>query len=401
MKNVSIGFVPRERFSSAPESLNSILQHTDTSSKLFIVDCQTPVAIWRQIEDLIRGRDNVKIIRSDSHLLPNQARNAVVREADSEFLCLIENENIVEAGWLETLRNACEQASADVAAPLLMEGRPGTSKVHFDDALGSVLEDSSGQGGTISISPRTPTPELARQGRQLVDCLETHCLLFRRSVFDRLGKFDESLNTSEEVDLSLALKHAHAPIVFEPACTIHYILPTYPLPDVDKAYFMKKWNLVQAKDSHSIIKAKWKLSRLPQIIGFVEERYYRGAGLLADWANEIAGAKRAHGKTIVVGIEEFEDPGVFDSVGALPFMERDGQYWGAPADDEAAIAELERLKSERNASLLVFLWSNYWQLDHYRKFGKHVTRRYERVIDNDHLIAFDLSKYQDAAPAAA
>ena len=86
MKNVSIGFVPRERFSSAPESLNSILQHTDTSSKLFIVDCQTPVAIWRQIEDLIRGRDNVKIIRSDSHLLPNQARNAVVREADSEFL---------------------------------------------------------------------------------------------------------------------------------------------------------------------------------------------------------------------------------------------------------------------------------------------------------------------------
>jgi GT2 family glycosyltransferase len=401
MKDVSIGFVPRERFSSAPESLKSILEHTDTSTKLFIVDCQTPVEIWREIEGLIRGRDNVRVIRSESQLLPNQARNAVLREADSEFLCLIENDNIVQAGWLETLRNACEQLSADVAAPLLMEGRPGTSKVHFDDALGTVMADPTGAEETLSITPRVPTREMARQGRQLVDCLETHCLMFRRSVFDRLGDFDESLNTSEEVDLSLALKHVRAPIVFEPACTIHYILPTYPLPEVDRAYFMKKWNLVQAKESHSTIKTKWKLSQLPQIIGFVEERYYRGAGLLGEWAEEIAAAKRADGSAILVGIEEFEDPGVFDCVGALPFMEKDGHYFGAPADDAAAIAELERLKSSRNATLLVFLWSNYWQLDHYSEFGRHVNRRYERVIDNDHLIAFDLSKYQDAAPAAA
>lgn len=30
--------------------------------------------------------------------------------------------------------------------------------------------------------------------------------------------------------------------------------------------------------------------------------------------------------------------------GAIPFIEKDGQWWGAPADDEAALRELERLR---------------------------------------------------------
>jgi len=235
-------------------------------------------------------------------------------------------------------------------------------------------------------------------GRQIVDCLETHCLLFRCSVFERLGSFDERMNTSEEVDLSLALKHVNAPIVFEPACKIHYILPTYPLPEVDRAYFMKKWNLDQAHESHILIKEKWKLSQLPQIIGFVEERFYRGAGLLGEWASEIANAKTPGTNAIVVGIDEFENPEIFDSVHALPFTERNGEFWGAPADDKAAIDELERLRKERDASILVFLWSNFWQLDHYRKFGEHIRRHYDRVISNDHLIAFDLTRMPGAEP---
>ena len=397
-RNIAIGFVPRERFSLAPESLESILKNTDSSIELLIVDCDTPPAVWKSIVKIIRGRDNVRVLHSDAHLLPNEARNAVVRETDAEFLCLIENDNLVEAGWLETLRNACEELAADVAVPLLMEGRPGTSKVHFDDNLGAVTADWTEGRESVSISPRTSTREMAKRGRQLVDCLETHCLLFRRSVFARLGEFDELLNTSDEVDLSLALKHANAPIVFEPACKIHHVLPTYPLPDVDRPYFMKKWDLVQAHEAHKRIQAKWHLAELPKVIGFVEERFYRGAGLLGTWADEIAHAKRAYGNAILVGIQEFEDPAVFDRVDALPFMERDGQYWGAPADDDAAIAELERLRAERNASLLVFLWSNYWQLSYYRKFGEHVARRYDRVINNGHLIAFDLSTARGEEP---
>ncbi|HVF98502.1 MAG TPA: polysaccharide pyruvyl transferase family protein, partial [Chloroflexia bacterium] len=39
----------------------------------------------------------------------------------------------------------------------------------------------------------------------------------------------------------------------------------------------------------------------------------------------------------------------------LPFLERDGLYWGLPADSSNAIAELERLRNE-GAQYIVFMW---------------------------------------------
>jgi len=50
MTNITIGFVPRERFSSAAESLESILTtKTDTPFEMLIVDCATPPSIVEPI----------------------------------------------------------------------------------------------------------------------------------------------------------------------------------------------------------------------------------------------------------------------------------------------------------------------------------------------------------------
>src|SRR5205823_6557192 len=45
----------------------------------------------------------------------------------------------------------------------------------------------------------------------------------------------------------------------------------------------------------------------------------------------------------------------------LPFMERNGQYWGPPGDDATAIAELERLR-QCGARFIVFAWPAFWWL---------------------------------------
>ena len=91
------------------------------------------------------------------------------------------------------------------------------------------------------------------------------------------------------------------------------------------------------------------------------------------------------------GFHTPEQVGELDDIAALPFTEKDGQFWGAPADDAAAIAELERLRREKNASLLVFLWENFWELEHYTGFARHLAANYERVINNEHFIAFDVA----------
>lgn len=74
---------------------------------------------------------------------------------------------------------------------------------------------------------------------------------------------------------------------------------------------------------------------------------------------------------------------------ALPFLERDGEYWGPPADDETAIAELERLRRQ-GASFVVFGSPAFWWLDHYARLADHLRARYPCVLDNDRLVAFDL-----------
>jgi hypothetical protein len=73
----------------------------------------------------------------------------------------------------------------------------------------------------------------------------------------------------------------------------------------------------------------------------------------------------------------------------IPFLERDGQYWGAPEDDETAIRELERLR-ESGAALFVLAWPSFWWLDHYAAFHAHLRAHFDCVQENDRLIVFDL-----------
>src|SRR5262245_14921396 len=73
----------------------------------------------------------------------------------------------------------------------------------------------------------------------------------------------------------------------------------------------------------------------------------------------------------------------------LPFLERDGQYWGAPPDDDTAIRELERLRRS-GASFVVFAWPSFWWLEYYAEFHRHLRSNFACALANDRLVAFDL-----------
>jgi hypothetical protein len=73
----------------------------------------------------------------------------------------------------------------------------------------------------------------------------------------------------------------------------------------------------------------------------------------------------------------------------LPFLERDGVYWGLPPDSATAISELERLRS-LGAQYLVFMRPSFWWLDYYDDFRDHL-RRYTSIPTGDliRVIALD------------
>lgn len=77
------------------------------------------------------------------------------------------------------------------------------------------------------------------------------------------------------------------------------------------------------------------------------------------------------------------------SFGVFPFLERDGTWWGPPADDEIAWQELERLRQE-GASHIVFAWPSFWWFEHYAGFTKVLRETYPTVLENERLVILQL-----------
>jgi 2-polyprenyl-3-methyl-5-hydroxy-6-metoxy-1,4-benzoquinol methylase len=74
---------------------------------------------------------------------------------------------------------------------------------------------------------------------------------------------------------------------------------------------------------------------------------------------------------------------------AIPFLERDGQYWGPPADDETAIRELQRLVHE-GAGFIVFAWPAFWWFEYYSGLARHLRSTFRCVLQNERAVVFDL-----------
>jgi SAM-dependent methyltransferase len=74
---------------------------------------------------------------------------------------------------------------------------------------------------------------------------------------------------------------------------------------------------------------------------------------------------------------------------AVPFLERDGEYWGPPPDEVTAIREFDRLRRS-GVSFLVVVWPAFWWLERYPALFCHLRALYRCVLDNDRVVVFDL-----------
>ncbi len=92
---------------------------------------------------------------------------------------------------------------------------------------------------------------------------------------------------------------------------------------------------------------------------------------------------------ILVDEEHWGNPSELASRSVLPFLEREGRYWGLPPDDSVAIRELERLRGA-GAGFIVFAWDCFWWLKHYGRFHAYLRATYPCRIENDRLIVFKL-----------
>jgi hypothetical protein len=413
MPGVTIGFVPRDRFCKAGEALERLFAVTPEPFNLVIVDCNIPQVFRSQMEKVLDGRPNVRTILTDHYVLTNQAHNLIIRESDSEFLCLMENDILPEEGWLSRLIEACDEHPADVAVPLIIERQGEFEKIHFDDRLGYVEEVETDDGTKYRIASRSgDKSEEVKAGRHRVGMIEVHCVLFRRRVFEQIGLFDESMSARAEVDLSLALHNSNVALVFEPMSRVIYSPPP-PIYPEERDYYLFKWDVDRAARNHDVLKQRWNLVDLPSSVDFVRARRrlasdldpetqlrretdYRAA--VEATASEIAAVVPAGESLILVDGQQLNAGEVARNRRVIPFLERDGVYWGAPADDQTGIMELERLRQQARPRCIVFAWPAFWWLGHYRGLRDHLRSRFPCVLENERLVAFDLRAGGQAEP---
>ena len=273
MAEVTIAVVPRDRFSKTALTVRRLLEATPEPYRLVIVDAGMPSRYRRDVERAVAGRRDVEILTSSEPVASNAAKNWVLREVkDGEFLAFVENDNEVHPGWLEWLMHACDQEQAGVGRPMIFERKIFRSFPHFDQRLGRIEIVEAPAGKRYRFRPRNkPLSADIDARRQMTTVLETHCLLFRRSVFDAIGGFDEELTTRQEVDLALQLRDAGISIVFEPRSVITYHRPPRVHSD-ERDYFLQRWTAEGGEHSHRIIEGKWPVDGIPSAHEFARDR---------------------------------------------------------------------------------------------------------------------------------
>ena len=292
---VTVVVIPRERFSMAARALDVLYERTASPFSLVYVDAGSPRPVRRAIESRQRTK-GFRLIRVEDHLAPNESRNLALAHVRTPYVVFIDNDVLVQPGWLEALVRCADETGAALVGPLYCIGPPEIETVHMAGGIAGLVEDNGRrhfrekhfQSGKPLTTLR---PQLARTQTELV---EFHCLLARRDVFDRLGPLDEGLLTANEhPDLCASVRQAGGTIYLEPAAVVTWMAPP-PVAWSDLGFFLLRWSDAWNLSTLCRFREKWQLDadpRLPWQLDWLRDYRHEALGL-----NRLrAGIRRALG----------------------------------------------------------------------------------------------------------
>ena len=240
---VTVVMVQRDRVSVAGRAIRQLFDVTEAPFVFVYVDGRSRRSVRREL-DRLRDEFGFVVLRADRRLTPNQARTIGLREVTTPYVVFVDNDCLVQPGWLTTLLRTAEEQSAAVVGPLYAVGDPVPQRVHVAGGF-TILDGAAGERHFQDILRfyNLPWVDLPTDlQRQRCDFAEFHCLLIRTDILVAVGGLDQAMfSTHEHLDLCMRVSAAGGEVWFEPAVVVNFAFPSE-LRVSDLPYFLWRWS---------------------------------------------------------------------------------------------------------------------------------------------------------------
>jgi glycosyltransferase involved in cell wall biosynthesis len=358
-------------------------------------------------EHVVRSFDDSRItyIKNASNIGLYRNWNRAVALNNNPYLCILQDDDVLLPGFISASRNALEKYSSAAfsftyAAGIDQDGNEvpiqnpsGVSggKLNGCDYLHRIV---AGQDFDIHVSAVMMTATALADIGLFDNGHSTHTIDFNL-YFRFAANYDIAFIPEKFVQIR---RHPGAyGIISFPGCGPVAMIAER----MDAAAY-----LLQSARADDRTYRLWLAERLLHL-GRLRSQYTSEQlpGMSLGWdekleltKNEIENMLPRKAKVILVD-QGAMDPGAFDRHTILPFLEKNGTYWGPPATDADAIKEFEKLKRHK-ADYLVFAWSAFWWFDYYKEWRDYLVDQFQCIFKNSRLIVFALGQQTNSINTA-
>lgn len=253
----------RERWSLTLQSLQAVVEHTRMPHALLLLDTGMPDSLRHALQSRCAAW-KLRIVQfKHQGLWPQQARQIVARHIETPYTAFIDNDVLVEPGWLEKMIDCADATGAGIVGPLYLWGADGRSDlIHMAGGEITLTQHE----GTSVLEERhrhinTPLADIAPPlQRQPCDFAEYHCLLMRKEVLHAPDTFESGIaSVHEHIHASLVAKELGLQTWLEPDARVCYLAQApWQLGELDG--LRKRWDRTVAEHSLQRFAARWHVT---------------------------------------------------------------------------------------------------------------------------------------------
>ena len=232
------------------QCLRSLFREIDLSkNEIIVVDNASIDATGRMLELL---KNKVRVVRNETNQGFVDACNQGAAAARGKFLVFLNNDTIVQPGWLNALTETIEadNTSGAVGSMLIYPNN------RVQESGGIVWRDANAHNYGNGWHPADARLNFLRE----VDYCSGASLLVRREFFQQLGGFDRRFAPAyyEDTDLCMSVRAAGLKVVYQPLSKVfHYEGATAGkstasgfkrFQDINRGKFLEKWRETLEKE---------------------------------------------------------------------------------------------------------------------------------------------------------